>query len=38
MMTNTSTVLAELSDREVLERVQDAVRDERVTTARLIAL
>ena len=37
-MTNVSTVLGEMSDREVLARVRDAVRDERVATARLIAL
>src|SRR3990167_511144 len=38
MMTNISAPLGELSDREVLARVHDAVRDERVATARLIAL
>jgi hypothetical protein len=37
-MTNVSTVLCEMSDREVLARVHDAVRDERVATACLIAL
>lgn len=37
-MTNTSTTLGDLTDREVLARVHDAVRDERVATARLIAL
>ena len=38
MMTNISAALGELSDGEVLARVQDAVRNERVATARLIAL
>ena len=38
MMTNISAVLGQLSDRDVLTRVHDAVRDERVATARLIAL
>jgi hypothetical protein len=38
MMTNISAVVRQLSDREVLARVHDAVRDERVATARLIAL
>ena len=38
MMTNISAPLGELSDREVLARVHDAVRNERVATARLIAL
>ena len=37
-MTNTSAALGELSDRELLARVHDAVRDERVATVRLIAL
>jgi hypothetical protein len=34
MMTNDSSALAELSDREVLVRVRDAVRNEQVATAR----
>jgi hypothetical protein len=38
MMTNALPALNELSDREVLARVHDAVRHERVATARLIAL
>jgi hypothetical protein len=38
MMTNDSSALAALSDREVLVRVRDAVRNEQVATARLIAL
>ena len=38
MMTNISAVVRQMSDREVLARVHDAVRDERVATARLIAL
>lgn len=38
MMTNISSTLGDLSDREVLARVQDAARDERVASARLIAL
>ena len=37
-MTNISSDLGELSDREVLVRVRDAVRDERLATARVIAL
>jgi hypothetical protein len=38
MMTNILSALGGLSDREVLAGVHDAVRDERVATARLIAL
>jgi hypothetical protein len=37
-MTTNTFALSELSDREVLARLHDAVRDERVATARLIAL
>src|SRR5688500_17903104 len=37
-MTTNISRLAELSDREVIARVHDAVRDERAATARLIAL
>lgn len=37
-MTNTSTALSELSDRDVLARVHDAVRDERIASTHLIAL
>src|SRR5688500_17792082 len=37
-MTTNIPRLAELSDREVIARVHDAVRDERAATARLIAL
>lgn len=36
-MTNTSTTLGDLTDREVLARVHDAVRGERVATTQLIA-
>jgi hypothetical protein len=38
MMIKDSTALGTLSDRDVLARVHDAVRDERVATSRLIAL
>ena len=38
MMTIVSLALGELSDRELLARVQGAVRDERCATAHLIAL
>jgi hypothetical protein len=38
MTINDSTVLAELSDREVLTRVREAAHSERVATARVIAL
>jgi hypothetical protein len=38
MMINISAALSELSDRDLLVRVHDAVRDERVATVRLIAL
>lgn len=38
MMTNASADLGDLSDRELLARIHDAVRDERQTTARVIAL
>ena len=38
MMANASAILAELSDREVLARIHDAVRDERIATSRVIAL
>jgi hypothetical protein len=38
MTTYCSPAISELSDREVLSRVHDAVRDERAATARLIAL
>ena len=37
-MTNVLAALGEMSDGEVLSRVHDAVRDERLATARLIAL
>jgi hypothetical protein len=38
MMATVSVALGELSDREVLARVQGAARDERCATAHLIAL
>ena len=38
MLTNVLATLGEMSDREVLAQVHDAVRDERLATARLIAL
>jgi hypothetical protein len=38
MTTNNSTALADLSDREILAQTHDAVRCERVATAKLIAL
>lgn len=38
MMTNISPAPGDLSDRDLLARVHDAVHDERVATARLIAL
>jgi hypothetical protein len=38
MTTNHSTALADLSDQEILARTHDAVRCERVATARLVAL
>ena len=37
-MTNVSAAFDDLSDREVLARVHDAVRNERAATARLVAL
>ena len=38
MTTNNPSALAELTDRDVLARARDAVRDERVATVHLIAL
>jgi len=38
MTTNHSTALTDLSDQEILARTHDAVRCERVATARLVAL
>src|SRR5687767_10282623 len=38
MMTNALIVVGELSDRDLLERVRDAVGHERAATARLVAL
>ncbi len=38
IMTSIPAAPTELSDRDLLARVHDAVRDERVATARLIAL
>src|SRR5687768_14737340 len=38
MMTNIPAALTELSDRDLLASIHDAVRDERIATVRLIAL
>jgi 5-methylcytosine-specific restriction endonuclease McrA len=38
MTTNILAAVCDLSDRELLARVQDAIQDERVATAKLIAL
>src|SRR5262245_30269674 len=38
MMTNNLSALGRLSDGELLGRVHEAIRDERIATARVIAL